>query len=81
MYAIRSYYVSSIVGDVPSSDGEVDEDIVVREDGSWLIDGSVSIERLKAAIDIEDEFPGEDENAYNTLGGLIMYVLGRNNFV
>lgn len=69
--------LSSIVGDVPSSDGEVDEDIVMRDDGSWLIDGSVSIERLKTAIDVEDEFPGEDENAYNTLGGLVMYVLGR----
>ena len=29
------------------------------------------------AVDIDDDLPGEDENAYNTLGGLIMYVLGR----
>ena len=27
--------------------------------------------------EIEDDLPGEDENAYNTLGGLVMYVLGR----
>ena len=37
----------------------------------------VTIERLKSVIDIEGEFPGEDENAYNTVGGLAMYVLGR----
>ncbi len=69
--------LASIVGDVPSSDSADMEDIVPRDDDSWLIDGSVTIERLKSVIDIEDEFPGEDENAYNTVGGLAMYVLGR----
>jgi putative hemolysin len=69
--------LASIVGDVPSSDTSEMDDIVRREDGSWLVDGGVTIERLKAATEIEDEFPGEDENAYNTLGGLTMYILGR----
>ncbi len=69
--------LASIVGDIPSSDSTEAQDIVLREDGSWLIDGSVPIERLKSAVDIEDDLPGEDENAYNTLGGLVMYVLGR----
>ena len=26
---------------------------------------------------IEEDLPGEDENAFNTLGGLVMFVLGR----
>lgn len=69
--------LTSIVGEVPSSDSMGDQDIIERSDGSYLVDGSVAIERLKSVIDIEDELPGEDENAYNTLGGLIMYVLGR----
>ena len=69
--------LASIVGDVPSSDTSEAEEIVQRDDGSWLIDGSVMIERLKLAVEIEDDLPGEDENAYNTLGGLVMYVLGR----
>jgi len=69
--------LASIVGDVPSSDSEEAEDIVARDDGSWLSDGSVPIERLKSAIEVEEDFPGEDENAYNTLGGLVMFVLGR----
>lgn len=69
--------LASIVGDVPSSDTSEMEDIVPRDDDSWLIDGSVTIDRLKSVIDIEDELPGEDENAYNTLGGLVMYILGR----
>ena len=69
--------LASIVGDVPSSDTSEMDDIAQRDDGSWLIDGSVTIERLKSAIEIEDDFPGEDENSYHTLGGLVMYVLGR----
>ena len=69
--------LTSIVGDIPSSDDSEEQDIVMREDGSWLIDGGVSIDRLKMAIDIEEDLPGEDENAYNTLGGLAMHVLGR----
>ncbi|MEI7612959.1 MAG: hemolysin family protein [Betaproteobacteria bacterium] len=69
--------LTSIVGELPSSDVSEEQDIVERADGSWLIDGSVAIERLKLVTKIEDDLPGEDENAFNTLGGLVMYVLGR----
>ena len=69
--------LTSIVGDLPSSDTMEEQDIVQRDDGSWLIDGSVPIERLKTGLGFDDDLPGEDENAYNTLGGLVMYVLGR----
>ena len=69
--------LTSIVGELPSSDTTEEQDIVERVDGSWLIDGSVAIERLKSVVQIEEDLPGEDENAFNTLGGLVMYVLGR----
>ena len=69
--------LTSIVGELPSSDTTQEQDIVERSDGSLLVDGSVAIERLKSVMDIEDDLPGEDENAFNTLGGLVMYVLGR----
>lgn len=69
--------LTSIVGELPSSDTAEDQDIVERSDGSWLIDGSVAIERLKLVMNIEEELPGEDENAFNTLGGLVMFILGR----
>lgn len=68
--------LTSIVGELPTSDIHEELDIVVREDGSWLIDGSVTIERMKAVLDINDELPGEEENAFNTLGGFVMYFLG-----
>lgn len=69
--------LTSIVGELPSSDIHEEQDIVVREDGSWLIDGSVTIERLKSVLKIDDDLSGEEENAFNTLGGFVMYVLGR----
>jgi putative hemolysin len=69
--------LTSIVGELPSSDTSEEQDIIERADGSWLVDGSVPIERLKSVLVIEDDLPGEDENAFNTLGGLVMYVLGR----
>jgi putative hemolysin len=28
-------------------------------------------------LKIDDELPGEEENAFNTLGGLVMFILGR----
>ncbi len=67
----------SIVGDLPSFDSPDQQDVVEREDGSWLVDGSVTIERLKTALDIDEDLPGEEENAFNTLGGFVMHVLGR----
>jgi putative hemolysin len=69
--------LTSIVGELPSSDIAEEQDVVVRSDGSLLIDGSVTIERVKQVLKCEDHLPGEEENAFNTLGGFVMYVLGR----
>lgn len=67
----------AIVGDIPSSDIVEEQDIIVRQDHSWLIDGSVSIERLKTVIKIETALPGEEEHSFNTLGGFMMHMLDR----
>ncbi len=45
------------------------------EDGTWLLDGMIPIAELKARLEI-DEFPDEDDEHYNTLAGLLMYVSG-----
>lgn len=66
--------LTAIVGELPSTD---ERDMVMRADGSWLVDGSVAMERLKNELDIEEAPPGEDENAFNTLGGFVMHMLGR----
>jgi len=67
----------SIVGEIPTSDISAEQDIVSRKDHTWLIDGSVTIERLKSVLKIDTELPGEEEHAFNTLGGFVMHALDR----
>lgn len=69
--------LTSIVGELPTSGIPGEQDIVVRKDGSWLIDGSVAIEHLKSVLKIDNDLPGEEENAFNTLGGFVMHTLDR----
>ena len=48
-----------------------------RDDGSWLVDGAMVIERFKEAIGLDQDLADEDGHSYRTLGGLAMKVLGR----
>lgn len=66
--------LEAIVGDLPSSDRQGDPDAIQREDGSWLIDGMISSDRLKEILEIET-LPYEEERNYHTLGGLMMTYL------
>jgi putative hemolysin len=61
--------LEAIVGDV-----EVEE-AVVRADGSWLLDGMMTIDDLKDLLDLDD-VPGEGED-FETLGGFIMTQQGK----
>jgi putative hemolysin len=47
-----------------------------RADGSWLLDGLMPVNELKARLDIKD-LPAEDKGRYNTLAGLLLYMLGQ----
>ncbi len=46
-----------------------------REDGSWLLDGGMPVDEVKARLDL-DELPDEDRGRYNTLAGLLMALTG-----
>lgn len=65
-----------IIGDIPFSDHDFEAPIIQREDGSWLMDGMLSIDKLKEEFDIE-ELPGEDRGNYQTLAGFVISQLGR----
>jgi putative hemolysin len=69
--------MSAIVGELSEPAAPEDRDMVQREDGSWLVDGDVGVERLKSVLDIDADLPGEEEHSFNTLGGFIMHSLGR----
>lgn len=47
---------------------------VRREDGSWLLDGLIPVPELKDRLDLK-EAPEEQRGYYNTLGGMIMWLL------
>lgn len=67
--------LEAITGEL-KPDADVEAWATPTPDGSWLLDGLMPISELKARLDI-DELPAEDKNRYNTLGGLLMSVLGR----
>lgn len=63
--------MSTVMGDWVSPSDE-EQQVVKRDDHSWLIDGSTPIEDIKRALDIEN-LP-EEEN-YETAAGFIMFML------
>ncbi|MGZ8190139.1 MAG: hemolysin family protein [Methylococcaceae bacterium] len=66
-----------LVGDVATVEDELQPEIVQREDGSWLVDGSIPIERFREAMKLDHKLLGEDMQGYRTLGGFAMMSLGR----
>jgi len=68
--------LEAIVGDVPEHGDPADPIATRRDDGSWLIDGKLSIEEFKQLFDV-DELPEESENYFQTVGGFVMSYLGR----
>jgi len=69
--------LSAVVGASQRSNqgGEESAPIVPREDGSWLVDGSISIDDLRELLRV-DHLPGEQEHEYRTAAGMVMAVLG-----
>ena len=49
---------------------------IQREDGSWLMDGSIPILELKDLLGLR-RLPEEDEGHYSILSGMLMYLSGR----
>lgn len=69
--------VESIFGefhDPMNSSGEAE--IVEREDGSWLLDGQLTLDRLSAIME-EFVVPEDEEGDYETIAGFVMARLGR----
>jgi putative hemolysin len=49
---------------------------VMREDGSWLLDGLIPIPELKDRLSLT-VVPEEERGRYHTLSGMVMWLLGR----
>ncbi|MBU1439590.1 MAG: hemolysin family protein [Gammaproteobacteria bacterium] len=57
-------------------DGGEDMMVITREDGSMLLDGLLPVIDLKDALNL-NKLPEEESNRYQTLNGLIMFLLGK----
>ena len=62
-------WMSIVMGELVSNE---EEQIVSRDENSWLIDGATPLEDGMRALDIES-FP--DEENYETISGFMMYML------
>ena len=67
--------LEAFVGSLPT-DAAADRAIVMRPDGSWLIDGATPIGDVSNEIGMDD-LPEGESGAYHTLGGFVMARLGR----
>lgn len=67
--------LEAMVGEMPGNVSDNDPDVVHREDGSWLLDGALSIERFRDLFPLECE-DLEASRDFQTLAGLILFELG-----
>lgn len=65
--------LEAIVGDIPTLDEMQEPPVVLRDDGSLLVDGLLSIDDLRVVLDVE-VLPQEDD--YQTLGGFVIFMIG-----
>ena len=69
--------MGAVLGRLQSGEPDDEEALVVqREDGSYLIDGALSIEELRELMGVA-EFPDEEEHDYHTAAGMTIARFGR----
>ena len=72
------YVTENIIGDLPELSDSNEPEVVEREDGSYLIDGSMMLDDLKDLLGLYSlTKPHEDPVEFNTVGGLAMYKLDK----
>jgi putative hemolysin len=65
-----------IIGEIPFDDQLQESPAIQREDGSWLLDGLLPIDKFCELFHLE-EIPEEARGNYQTLGGFVIHQLGR----
>lgn len=69
--------VEAMVGDISSTPEARDRDVITLQDGSYLVDGTLSIARLRELTGVNDTLEGEEEGEFHTAAGLVMARLAR----
>jgi len=60
-----------IVGDLDGPARRREQAAIQREDGSWLVEGSMELAELKRRF-VLDRLPGEENDGFSTLGGFVL---------
>lgn len=68
--------LEAIVGDIPSTNHPEQAQAMQRDDGSWLLDGTLPVEEFRTIFKVAS-LPGEEKANFQTLAGFILSVLGR----
>jgi putative hemolysin len=68
--------LEAIVGDLPEAGESAEPSAVQREDGSWLVDGMMSVDEFKDLLQT-GPLPDEEKRVYQTVAGFVMLQLGR----
>ena len=66
--------INDILSEIVEGLGTEEPQATQRQDGSWLLDGMLTIDDFKEIFNLR-ELP--EENDFETLGGFIMFTLGR----
>jgi putative hemolysin len=66
--------LTAIAGDLPESELEAEEEAVQRDDGSWLLDGMMSVDDAERILGLRDM---GDDGDFNTIAGFVLHHLGR----
>jgi putative hemolysin len=68
--------MEGIVGDLPSMENHNNPSALIREDGSFLVDGGLDLDAFTELID-QDLFGTDQGVRYHTLAGFVMHILER----
>ncbi len=68
--------LEAIAGDMPLGKTPAEPKAVQRKDGSWLLDGMLSVDEFKDIFKLEN-LPGEKKDTFQTLGGFIFTQMER----
>lgn len=70
--------MEALVGDIATVGEQGQQDVVRREDGSLLVDGSLTLHRLHEVLETRGAGVMEEhDDAYHTLAGMVISKLGR----
>ncbi len=68
--------LEAIGGDILPETSPTEQPAIKREDGSWLIDGMLTIAEFKEILELA-RLPGEEQGGYDTVGGFALQQMGR----